>query len=365
MSPHNAARHALIPPAGDLQFSWSDAKATLMAEAIRGLGQKAKPLVENAVTLLGNQTKAKDAWSRHTWAVINATASLSVREAIAATSLERLPARVLEASLFANGRVGLLTIEGARRNPNSGDLIVAAYDAFREDKDLAALVFAGVSATMRRATGEGCGSLTMALSDGRISLFAASMGEAIADMQRTSLPTSGGAMLIGRLSGDGISLDWSRQELAPVAIIRTSGHPHWRVRINPRAHEKIVAEIGRWPKTEAGGVVMGRMSEASRTFYVVDVLPAPPDSLRSPAEFVLGRKGMRQAVEAYSQTTNWALHCLGTWHSHRKPSGPSGVDHTTAAAVAIARLAPSVLLIHTPAGYRALVTDTNSTPVTF
>jgi hypothetical protein len=365
MSPHNAARHALIPPAGDLLFSWSDAKATLMAEAIRGLGQAAIPLVENAVTLLGNQTKANVAWSRHTWAVINATASLSVREAIAVASLERLPARVLETSMFASGRVGLLTIEGPARNPNSGDLITAAYDTFREDRDLAKLVFAGASATVRRATGEGCGSLTMTLSDGRSSLFAASMAEAIADVQRTSLPTSGGAILIGRLSGDGISLNWSRQELAPVSIIRTGGHPHWRVRINHRAHEKILAEIGQWPKTETGGVVMGRMSEASRTFYVVDVLPAPSDSLHSPAEFVLGLKGMRQAIEAYSQTTNWALYCLGTWHNHLEPSGPSGIDHATAAAVAIARLAPSVLLIHTPTGYQALVADANLTPATF
>ena len=57
------------------------------------------------------------------------------------------------------------------------------------------------------------------------------------------------------------------------------------------------------------------------------------------------------------KSAGYSLFCLGTWHNHLGASGPSGTDRTTAAAVALARLAPSVLLIHTPAGYRALLAD--------
>ena len=41
MAPHNAARQALIPPAGDLQVLWSYGKASLLSEALRGLNQTA------------------------------------------------------------------------------------------------------------------------------------------------------------------------------------------------------------------------------------------------------------------------------------------------------------------------------------
>jgi hypothetical protein len=102
---------------------------------------------------------------------------------------------------------------------------------------------------------------------------------------------------------------------------------------------------------------MGRISEAARTFYVTNVLPAPDDSVRSPYEFVLGTRGARQLVRNFAESAGYSLFCLGTWHSHLLASGPSGTDRRTADAVALARLAPSILLIHTPAGFTALLAD--------
>jgi len=129
------------------------------------------------------------------------------------------------------------------------------------------------------------------------------------------------------------------------------------VRIHGRALEKIRNEVARWPKVETGGVLVGRQEEVTRTFHIVDVIDAPPDSKRSPSEFVLGTDGLRKQLSVYAESTNWTLICLGTWHSHLAPSGPSNTDRQAARAVAIARLTPSVLLIHTPEGFRALVAD--------
>jgi len=119
----------------------------------------------------------------------------------------------------------------------------------------------------------------------------------------------------------------------------------------------ITDEVARWPDVETGGILMGRLSEAARSIHVVDVLPAPPDSRRSAGEFVLGTGGVRTAIRSYTDRAGGTLYCLGTWHSHLAVSGPSGLDQATATTVALARLAPSVLLIRTPGGYRGVLAD--------
>lgn len=352
MSPHNAARHALLPPTGDLQFVWTDAKARLLARAIRGLGGDAAPIVEDVVDIVARADRARSVWSRKTWAVVNATASLNVREALAAAR-ERLSTRVIECSVLAAGRIGLLTIEGPDRNPNTGDLIALAYRLLKEDSRLAPLVFGSEASTQRETIGEGCGSLTMRMSDGRLSLFAASMSEVIAALQRTALPHAGGVIMIGRLTDDLLGLTWDRHEVPPAFSVRALDDGGWRVHIEAATAGKIAREVARWPDVETGGVVIGRLSEAARTFYAVEVLPAPSDSTRSATEFVLGVQGVRRDITAFAEATGWSLYCLGTWHSHLEAVGPSGLDRATARAVSLARLVPSVLLIHTPGGYRA------------
>lgn len=89
-------------------------------------------------------------------------------------------------------------------------------------------------------------------------------------------------------------------------------------------------------------------------------------SRRLAGEFVLGTGGVRTAIRTYTDRAGGTLYCLGTWHSHLAVSGPSGIDHATATTVALARLAPSVLLIRTPGGYWGVLADnltTQSPPI--
>src|SRR5207249_9553766 len=93
-------------------------------------------------------SRARQAWPPDTWALVNATASLNVREALAAAG-ERLQARVIECSLFARGQIALMTIEGPERNPDTGDLITAAYRLMMDNAGNGRLVF-GTGADARR-----------------------------------------------------------------------------------------------------------------------------------------------------------------------------------------------------------------------
>lgn len=355
MTPHNAARHALVPATGDMQLLWMDAKARVLCEALRGLDHEATPLAADVVAVLTSRRNSHRLGSEHSWAVVNSTASLVVREAIAAT--RRMPVRVIETLLFTGGLAGLVTTEGPDRNPSTTDLMAEFYTLLREDAALARIIFGSDDNVSRRSIGQGCGSLTMAMSDGRLSLFAAGMSEYLLARQRDGLPHDGGEILIGRLSEDGLGLKWHTRSIPPVLVVRAMNRKSWCAHIHSRALTKIQDETARWPKVETGGVLMGRISEGSRTVHVVDVLSPPEDSSRSADEFVLGRRGLRRQMAAYSEAVDWSLYCLGTWHSHLSPGGPSETDRATAKAVSLARLTPSLFLIHTPTDFHALLAD--------
>ena len=233
MSPHNAGRHALVPAAGDMQILWMDAKARNLSQALRGLDQDATALVADAVAMAMDRKRAQGAWSRKSWAVVNATASLAVREAFGASEGIRL--RVLEASLFAGGRVGAVTVEGPGRNPSTTDLMAEFYAMLQEERELSSIVFNEGEAMARQGTGHGCGSLTMVMSDGRLSLFAAGMAEYLLGRQENGLPvegersSSGGSRMTawvwrGERSRFRPSPPWRQRTVRPGRFICTSGH---------------------------------------------------------------------------------------------------------------------------------------------
>lgn len=353
MSPHNAARHALVPAPDHFQFSWTRPKAQLLSEAMRGLNQDSTPILQNLVDVLASQNTARKAWSKRSWAIVNSTASLVVREALA--GCKSVPSRVIEASLFSGGRVGVITVEGPRRNPNTADLAAEFYALAGEEPELASMVFANDGSLERRAIGQGCGSLTMPMSDGRLSLFAAGMSEYLHAKQRDGLPKRAGEILIGRLSEDGLGVTWRSCRVDPTNVADTMNGEPWSVHIHMRAAEKMVQETERWPNVETGGVLIGRLSQTARVANVVDVLEAPEDSSRSANEFVLGTTGLKPRLKQLIESTDYSLYCVGTWHSHPCPRGPSAMDQAMARIVSDARLTPSIFLIRTPSGFHGFV----------
>jgi hypothetical protein len=186
--------------------------------------------------------------------------------------------RIIETVLFGAGKLGVLTVEGPDRNPDTLDLMAETYTLVREDSALRATMFGPEAGLSRQSIGEGCGATTMVMSDARLSMFAAPMAEIVGSMQSGGLPATGRA-LIASLGEDGLGMRWSDHAVPPVIVIPAGGD--WRVRIAARAAKKMNAEVKRWPGVETGGILMGRISEAARSFYVTNVLPAPPDSQRS------------------------------------------------------------------------------------
>lgn len=355
LSPHNAARHALVPVARGMQIHWTQSKADALASAIQGLGQPVKPYREDVVSLTRDHGRLRKVISRKTSFVVNSTAALPASEALASIAPGVEFPRVIETSLFAGGKVGFLSVEGPDRNPDTGELVTDGYALMREDPGIRKAIFSDEGGVRLSEVGEGCSSATMVMPDARVSMFAASMSETIRQVALSGLPTSGGRIMLGTVAEDDVSLLWKSFSVGVYLPVRLDEPHGWRVRVSPRAHSKITEDVARWPRVETGGIIVGRHSEASRTFHVVDVLPAPEDSERSAGMFVLGTRGARKRVEDYVKSCGFSLYCLGTWHSHLSDSGPSWLDRATADAFGLARLTPSVLLIFTPGGYRGVL----------
>lgn len=351
--PHNAARHALLPTLDDSDGLWIRDKATALCEALRGLKTEVTPVAQDVVDIV--RSKKRRLLGKRPWVVVNATASLTVQEALAAA--DALPAgRVIEVSLFAGGRVGVVAVEGPDRNPNVADLIAEFYRSMADDRSLRD-VLSGRDDTSRQQVGQGCGSLTMTMSDGRMSLFAASMAEYLLDKQRNGLSNLHGDVLVGRLLQGGLGLAWKVNTVEPVEIVKMDDR-NWHVRISGLARRKMDSEVRNWSGVETGGVLIGRLSEVNRSVYVVDVLSAPEDSVRDRTKFVLGTRGLRRRISSYVKGADGALYCVGTWHSHVALSAPSRIDEATAKELSLDEQSPSVLLIHTPGGFRGLLADT-------
>ena len=355
LSPHNAARHGLLPTSSPLGPQFMGGKADELAKAVRAFGQDATAHQGNIVDIVRDPALVHKHLHKKSWAIVNSTASLVVREALAASDNPQIP-RVIETTLFGQANFGLLAVEGPKRNPNCGELITEAYDVFRTDKDVRKGIFETADNLRRVAIGDGCGSLTMIASDARISLLAAPMAEMILNCQRDGLPQTG-RIAFAKVTAQGRGLQWFDQNIPAYDRISTEDGSGWRVCVSARARDKIAEGVRKWRKVETGGVMLGRISEAARTFYIVDILPAPPDSRRSASEFILGVKGLRRTLADYVRSTNGCLYCVGTWHSHLWNCGPSTLDKTTAKILASGRIMPSLMLIHTPAGFRAIAAE--------
>ena len=336
----------MLPEAGPLLLQWRRDKAQQLSAALKAFDAKVAHIDTDIRRILADPAKRKETFEGVS-VIVNATASLVVREVLASKSLSP---RIAEAALFANAQVGVMTLEGENRNPNTGYLMSEVYQIMWKHPQRDA--FFGSTAATNVAIGQGCSSATFIASDAQISTHAAPMAGELQRLLTNGLPHQG-QVQIGIT--DGMSSHWTTQNVPSCHIVFPDHHKDWSIQLGDSAHRKIVLEVSQWPKVETGGILIGRFAEIGQTFYITDILAAPADSERSATLFRLGTKGVKTALQELVKATNGALYCLGTWHSHLAVSGPSNTDRATAEAIGIAQLLPAVLLIHTPGGYRALL----------
>ncbi|MFN3806623.1 Mov34/MPN/PAD-1 family protein [Asticcacaulis sp.] len=341
LKPHNVARHALYPTPDDMGYALGGYKANDLSAALAAMNDEpVRPFCANVCdsgTDLSDLTEGEGGAAF----LLNTTASLGVREFLAKKYTGA--ARVMDGELYSEGRLAVLRTEGVDRNPNVGELVSQFYSSALATPEINAHL--SRSSLDRLEIGEGCGSVTMICPDTAISIPAGFMAERV--QRNLQTPDAAGEIVTWLRSETGIQSFVEQVE----PWIRLDTGNGWSVSVSPSVDRLVREDRLRHLPRETGGILIGRVSRASRTLYLTDLLPAPVDSQRRVNLFTLGTEGITAAISDVISRSQGRLCCLGTWHSHAGAADESNLDRRTARALGLAAEIPQILLILGANGY--------------
>lgn len=319
LRPHNMARHAL----GASHVATNKAEA--LAKELEGLGLNPGVHKGDLGSDLRDPELAKSLLPKSAGAIVNSTASLSVREALIHATTSRYRPRLYEAALFGRGRGAFLLAAGLKHNPNHADLMAEMYATIGGTR-AGDLLFDPAEGLAEIQIGQGCGSLTMRMSDARLSAMAGGLALEIDSL--LAEPAADGTVVLGTMSDSAANTSWVRHQVPPFEIVDIAGTDGWQLRISRRVVDRICSEVAAYPTVETGGVMIGCTSARLKTVTVVDLLDAPPDSKRSASLFLLGTEGLQLSIENRHEKSGKTFSTLelGTviWRIAALP-GPTGV----------------------------------------
>lgn len=356
ISPHNGARHALIPPRNMTLFNPN--KATLMEQAFRELGHTdCDSLCIDATETLLNESEADSIFGDGNVVIVETTAALRVSSAaVLSTSLTgSQKRRLVQAGLYGQGKVAFLFAEGTARSVTADDLKARLFERCRNDSYLRQLLSNDSTDATRLFVGENCRSLTMPMTDSTVSRAASLVGKQLENWLVNYFPVSG-QLCLGLEDESGIGMKWQHEELKPTVVLLSTETNDWNVRVLASVVEEIDANAKCWLPSETGGALIGNVSFITRTIVVAGTIDAPDDSARSPTEFTLGINGHQAALETANAHSLGHLHFIGTWHSHPMGGKHSAIDKRTLSKIAKNfEGVPAISLVWSPDGLKVEV----------
>lgn len=121
----------------------------------------------------------------------------------------------------------------------------------------------------------------------------------------------------------------------PVAEVFRYEHDGWGFALDAAVVRRAARYRRQRLPNETGGVLIGYFDVPRKTVYVVDALPAPPDSVEHREAFIRGYAGLREELLAIEARSGGQVSYVGEWHSH--PDG-AGVNMSADDAVLLATI---------------------------
>lgn len=303
LRPHNFTRHVLYP------FWVGDNKAQALKEtynqSCKGSGitslnvDALKPNAE-----LQQRFKAAEV-------VIDATASLSYPRA--ASLMKHVP-RHLSAFFSPSGSDAVLLIEDKGRKIRLAAL-ESQYYRMLINHSVGEKHLTGDSQNFR--SGVSCRDISVIMSHSRVMSCASLLSEQI------RIATAQNHAII-KIWQENITTGERSYFAEPASpLIKSSNHSNNKFEViwDVATKDKVVAlRKGALPN-ETGGILLGYHDMIHKRVYIVDILPAPPDSEGTPSGFIRGKEGVEEALLLVHKRTANNVSYIGEWHSH--PDGSS------------------------------------------
>ena len=310
-APNNNARHALF------SSSSLNSKVKLLQKAMQEIGLKnINPISKNIFEIDNLETNNEDI-------IIDSTASLSVNNYLTKKEFE---GRLIHTSLYNNGTVAFVGIEGNDRGVKIIDIISLMYQKCTENNDIAKRI-TNTHVTYQ-SIGQGCGSFTTISSDATISMSSAGMANLIQSKIDNGF-SKNGEFLLGIMDENNLGMSWENTIIQPLSLkhIRGIHREDWEIRIFQNVLDEIKIESEKWNILETGGILIGHISIPTQTIVITGQIEAPEDSERGKSNFFSGVKGLGDKLKSIEKSSAGMITQLGTWHSHpNSSSSPSSID---------------------------------------
>lgn len=309
--PNNNARHALF------SLSSLNSKVELLQEAMQKIGLKnIDPVSKNIFDIENFKTTNEDI-------IIDSTASLSVNNYL---TTKLFQGRLIHTSLYNNGTIAFVGIEGKNREVKIVDIISFMYQKCTEDNEIAKRI-TDTHATYQ-SIGQGCGSFTTVSSDATISISSAGMSNLIQSKIDNGFDNNG-EFWLGLLDDNNLGMSWKKTIIQPLSLKHIKGidNGDWEIRIFKNVLDNIKIESDKWNDLETGGILIGHISIPTQTIVITGQIEAPEDSIRGKCKFYSGVKGLGEKLKFIEKSSAGMITQLGTWHSHpNSSSNPSSID---------------------------------------
>lgn len=300
LMPHNLARHALPP------WCVGSSKAFAVGAMIDGCFEEDPPTRTIAANILraGDQKEVIDGALAESELILDFAASVPVARHLA-RQVES-PAR--RASLFLNPRgTDLVCLSEDRQRANSLDCLeMQYYRAVIHDERLSGHL--EVNATRTRYA-RSCRDVSFALPTHLVSIHAGIGAQAV----RAVMGEEQAAIKVWR--SDPITCAVSALDI-PVHRVHRTAVGEWTLILDDWLFQTLSDLRSSKLPNETGGVLIGSYDLLSKTVYVVDTIPSPPDSEEWPTLYIRGSEGLRDSVAGITEKTAGQLEYVGEWHSH-------------------------------------------------
>ena len=315
--PHNLVRHGLM--ANRVGINKADALREEIAHMYRGQS-KVKSLPSNGFDILHDNKK--HLFKNSVW-LVDTTASKAFQEAVVASHLLG-DTRVMRAELAYEGQIGMMRIEGRKRNPRLDDIEAYLFTLACEHDYLSDWLEAERSAAESElgftgiAVGAGCHTFTMPLADDVISFHAAHISTSFRRYIEQASDVGHLHVLFLGHQGD---MSSQRMAVPKFEILRADNDGSWEIRIANPAKQEILRLTEESGLNETGGILIGKVNRARRVIHVTKALPAPPDSQSTADSFVTGITDVPDVVKRIQSRTGGLIAYVGDWHTHPQGGG--------------------------------------------
>lgn len=211
-------------------------------------------------------------------------------------------------------------------NPTGNDLVLLAEDVAREiTLDVLEMQYyrviindSGLSEHLNPPIGQvrfstSCREVSNQILPEKVALCAATATSAL----RQVLNQDNAILSVWRSTEDG---EVKKFSITP-ASVQVICQDVWTIKTDEFLLQKIKNRRKQKLPIETGGVLLGSYDMQRKIIYVVEALPAPPDSIENKTHFIRGNIGLKQAIAIVEKETLGNIHYVGEWHSH--PQGYS------------------------------------------